>query len=139
MDKKRSLTGYVFTLSGCAISWKATLQSTISLSTTETEYMAAIEAIKEAIWLRGLVSDLGLMQDETVVYYDSQSAIRLTKNQMYHKRTKHINVRYHFIREIISQGTVMMKKIGTVDNPTDMMTKSVTVSKFKHCLDLIGV
>lgn len=78
IDKRRSLTGYVFTLSGSAISWKATLQSTIALSTTEAEYMAAV---KEAIWLRSLVGNLGLEQDITIVYCDSQSAIQLTKNQ----------------------------------------------------------
>lgn len=139
LDKRRSLTGYVFTLSGCAISWKATLQSTVALSTTEAEYMAAAEAVKEAIWLRGLVSDLGLLQDTSVVYCDSQSAIHLTKNQMYHERTKHIDVRYHFIRDIILQGDIAVKKIATADNPADMMTKPIPVLKFKHCLGLIGV
>jgi hypothetical protein len=94
---KRSLTGFVFTLSRCAISWKATLQSTVALSTTEVEYMATTEAVKEAIWLRGSVSDLGLQQDETVVFCDSQSVIHLTKNQMYHEKTKHIDVGYHFL------------------------------------------
>jgi hypothetical protein len=118
LDKRRSLTGFVFTLSGCAISWKATLQSIVLLSTTEAEYMAATEAVKEAIWLRGLVSDLGLKQDETVVFCDSQSSIHLTKNQMYHERTKHIDVRYH---------------------PANMLTKPLSILKFKHCLDLIDI
>ena len=139
LDKRRSLTGYIFTLSGSAISWKATLQSTIALSTTEAEYMVIAEAVKEAIWLRSLVDSLGLKQDITVVYCDSQSAIHLTKNQMYHERTKHIDVRYHFIREIISQGAIVVKKVGTSDNLVDMMTKPVTISKFKHCLDIVGV
>jgi len=128
LDKRRSLTGFVFTLSGCAISWNATLQSTVALSTTEVEYMAAAEAVKEAIWLRGLVSDLGLQQDETVVFCDSQSAIHLTKNQMYHERTKHIDVRYHFLREVVTQGGITAKKIGTTKNPADMLTKPVPVS-----------
>ena len=91
------------------------------------------------LWLRGLVTDLGLSQELIVIYCDSQSAIHLTKNQMYHERTKHIDVRYHFIREIIAQGDLLVKKIGTVDNPADMMTKSIPAVKFKHCLDLVGV
>ena len=62
LDKRRSLTGYVFTFSDCAISWKAVLQSTVALSTTEAEYMAAAEGVKEALWLRGLVDDLGQVQ-----------------------------------------------------------------------------
>jgi hypothetical protein len=90
--------------------------------------MAAAEAVKEAIWLRGLVSDLGLQQDETVVFCDSQSAIHLTKNQMYHERTKHIDVRYHFLREVVTQGGITAKKIGTTKNPADMLTKPVPVS-----------
>ena len=101
--------------------------------------MAAVEAMKEAIWLRGLVGNLGLKQNNTMVYCDSQSVIHLTKYQMYHERTKYIDVRYHFIREIISQGTVVVKKIGTSENPADMMTKPLTISKFKHNLNLIGI
>ena len=139
LDKRRSLTGYLFTLSGSVISWKATLQTTVALSTTEAEYMALAEAVKEAIWLQGLVSDLGLMQNKSTVFCDSQSAIHLTKNQMYHERTKHIDVRYHFIRDIVSQGTIVVQKVSTHDNPADIMTKTVPVSKFWHCLDSVGV
>ena len=133
------MIGYVFTLFGCTISWKATLQSTIALSTTEAEYMVATEAVKESIWLKGLVSDLGLKQGDTIVFCDSQNAIHLTKNQMYYERTKHIDVRFHFILDNVSQGIIAVIKVATVDNPTDMMTKLVPLNKFKHCLDLIGV
>ena len=133
------MIGYVFTLSGCTISWKATLQSTIALSTTEAEYMVATEAVKESIWLKGLVSDLGLKQGDTIVFCDSQSVIHLTKNQMYYERTKHIDVKFHFILDNVSQGIIAVIKVATVDNPTDMMTKLVPLNKFKHCLDFIGV
>lgn len=71
------------------------------MSTIEAEYMTATEAVKEAIWLRGLRRELVLEQDLTIVHCDSQSTIQLSKNQMYHERTKHINVRYHFIHEIV--------------------------------------
>ena len=80
IDKRRYLTGHVFMLSGSAISWKVTLQSMIALSTIEAEYMATIEVVKEAIWLRSLVGNLGLEQGVTIIYCDSQSAIHLTKN-----------------------------------------------------------
>ncbi|GKV37057.1 hypothetical protein SLEP1_g45126 [Rubroshorea leprosula] len=139
LDKRRSTTGYVFTLLGCAISWKATLQSTVALSTTEVEYMAITEAIKEALWLKGLVSDLGVEKNEMMVFCDSQSAIHLTKNTMYHERTKHIQVRYYFVREVISNGDVLIEKISTDETPVDIMTKTVSGIKFKHCLDLISV
>ncbi|KAG8498692.1 hypothetical protein CXB51_005072 [Gossypium anomalum] len=139
LDRRRSLTGYVFTIGGCAISLKATLQTTISLSTTEAEYMAITEACKEAIWLKGLFSELNEDLQISTVFCDSQSAIFLTKDQMFHERTKHIDIRYHFVRDIIARGDIVLRKISTHENPTDMMTKSLPITKFEHCLDLVGV
>ena len=100
--KKKSLTRYVFTLCGSVISWKVTLQFIVALSTTEAEYMATIEAMKKSIWLKGLVGDLGLQQVLTIVYFNSQSVIHLTKNQMFYEKTKHVDVRMHFIRDVIA-------------------------------------
>ncbi|WVZ61696.1 hypothetical protein U9M48_011528 [Paspalum notatum var. saurae] len=140
LDKRRSLTGYVFTVGGCAISWKACLQATVALSTTEAEYMAISEACKEAIWLRGLYSELcGVSCSCVTIYCDSQSAIYLTKDQMFHERTKHIDVRYHFIRGVIAEGGIKVRKISTHDNPADMMTKHVPTSKFELCSSLVGI
>ena len=73
------------------------------------------------------------------MFYDSQSAIHLAKNQVYHARTKHIDVRYYFVREIIEEGGVLVQKIKTDDNPADMLTEVVTTIKFNHCLDLINI
>ncbi|KAJ4705295.1 Retrovirus-related Pol polyprotein from transposon TNT 1-94 [Melia azedarach] len=136
VDSRRSMTGYVFTLGSSVVSWKATLQPTVTLSTTEAEYMALIEAAKEGIWLKGLVSDLGLHHDQAIVYCDSLSAICLAKDQVHHERTKHIDVRYHFLR---SEKRIKVNKVGTADNPADMFTKPVPHSKFQHCLDLLNV
>ena len=110
----------------------------MALSTTKAEYMAVTEAIKEALWLKGLFGEFNLHQGVTVIYYDSQSAIHLTKDQMYHERTKHIKIKYHFIRDIIGEGKVLVRKINTKENPADMFTKSLPVYKFKQCLDLVG-
>ncbi|KAJ4704584.1 Retrovirus-related Pol polyprotein from transposon TNT 1-94 [Melia azedarach] len=136
VDSRRSMTGYVFTLGSSVVSWKATLQPTVTLSTTEAEYMALTEAAKEGIWLKGLVSDLGLHHDQAIVYCDSFSAIYLAKDQVHHERTKHIDVRYHFLR---SEKRIKVNKVGTADNPADMFTKPVPHSKFQHCLDLLNV
>ena len=136
VDSRRLMTAYVFTLGHSVVSWKATLQPTVTLSTTEAEYMALTEAAKEGIWLKGLVGDLGLHQDQANIYCDSLSAICLAKDQVHHERTKHIDVRYHFLR---SETRIKVKKIGTADNPADMFTKPVPHSKFKHCLDLLNV
>ena len=123
IDSRRSMTGYVFALGNSVISWKATLQPTVTLSTIEAEYMALTEAAKEGIWLKGLVSDMGLHQDQATVYCDSLSAICLAKDQVDHERTKHIDVRYHFLR---NEKRIQVKKVGTVDNPADMFTKPVS-------------
>ncbi|XXG70305.1 hypothetical protein AAC387_Pa06g3093 [Persea americana] len=101
--------------------------------------MAATEVVKEAIWLTGLVGDPGLEQKLVTVFCDSQSAIDLTHNPKYHEKTKHIDVRAHFIRDVIAEGAIAIIKIATAKNPTDMMTKTIPTVKFKHCLDLINV
>lgn len=139
LDKRRSMTGYVFTISGCTVSWKATLQSTIALSTTEAEYMALTEAVKESKWLHGLLDSLGVNAQVPEVHCDSQSAIHLAKNPVYHERTKHIDVRMYFVRESIADGQVAVQKIATADNPADMMTKSLPTEKFRHCLNWLNV
>ncbi|KAH9656605.1 hypothetical protein KPL70_022746 [Citrus sinensis] len=87
----------------------------------DCEYMAAIEAVKEAIWLKGLLGDLGVIQENIAVFCDNQSAIFLAKNQTY--QTKHIDVKFHYVREIIESGVVLLRKIDTKDNPSDMLTK----------------
>jgi len=109
------------------------------LSITEAEYIAATEGVKEATWLRGLVSELGVPQSTTVVYSDSQSAIHLTKNDAYHPKTKHISVKYHYVRGTVAAGEIVMKKVHTSENPADMLTKPPPIAKFEHCLDLVGV
>ena len=83
------------TYAGGAISWQSRLQKTVALSTTEAEYMAAVEAGKEILWIKDFIGELGIRQDEYRLYYDTQSAIHLAKNAAYHSRTKHIQRRYH--------------------------------------------
>ena len=138
LDKRRSLTGYVFTISGCAVSWTATLQGVVPQSTTEAEYMAIVEAYKESVWLRGLFAEL--CGDDTCnnLFCDSQNAIYLTKDQMFHEKTKHIDVKYHYVRDVVAQGKLEVCKISTHDNPADMMTKPVPVAKLL-CSSLVGI
>lgn len=88
--------------------------------------------MKETIWLRVLVGELGIQVKDSTVYSDSQSAIHFTMNPMYHERTKHNEIRMHFIKDVVAMGTVIVKKIPTTDNLTDMMTKPIPTSKFRH-------
>ena len=116
-----------------------TLQSLVAMSTTEAEYMAVAKAVKEALWLKRLVKELSLNQGGVQLHCNSQSAIYLAKHQVYHVRKKHIDVRFHKIRELTATGEIILKKIDTSENVADMLTKLVPTSKFKQCLDLISV
>ena len=102
---------------------------------TEAKYMAAAEVAKEALWLTKLVKELDIQQVGVPLYCHSHSAIYLTKNQVYHARTKHIDVRFHKIRELVVTGELLLEKIHTFENAADMLTKPITADKFKHCLD----
>ena len=137
MDK-RSQTRYCFLIEGNLLSWKASLQPVVVLSSTEAEYIALSEVIKEAIWLKGLLKDFGLSQKSVKIYCDNQSTIHLSKNQQYHSRTKHIDIKFHFIREQIEKQEVEVLKVHTSENTTDILTKVVTRTKFLKCLQTIG-
>lgn len=98
-----------------------------------------MEAVKEAIWLKGLVAELSSVQLESTLRVDSQSAIHLIKNQIFHERTKHIDVKFHFIRDVIEEGAIKVEKVITDDNAANMLTKIVLLAKFAHRKDLVGV
>lgn len=97
VDARRSQSGYVFTLYGVVVSWKSRQQAVVALSTTEAEFMALTVAVKESYWLRGVLGDFGVIQESVAVGCDNNSALCLAKNQVYHQRNKHIDVRLQFI------------------------------------------
>ena len=88
--------------------------------------------------MQGLISELGVPQDVIKVYCDCHSAISLTKNDMYQFKTKYINIKYHFIRDIVAEGKIKVDKIHTDENHADMLTKPLSITKSKHCFDLVG-
>lgn len=96
VDTRKSLTGYVFTVCCGDVSWKSTLQSVVVLSTTEAKYMKITKAIKEALWMKGLITELGFPQGQMTFPFDSQCAIHLAKHQVFHERSKLIDVKMHF-------------------------------------------
>lgn len=95
LDHRKSTSGYVFTFARGAMSWQSKLQKCVALSTIETEYITATEAGKETLWLTRFLQELELQLKDYVVYYDSQSAVDLSKNALYHSQIKHIDVKYH--------------------------------------------
>ena len=139
LDTRKSLTSYVFTAFRTTIRWQASLQKMVALSTTEAEYIALTEAIKEALWLLGLVKELKVGQDKVVVFCDNQGAVQLSENQVFHERTKHVDIKLHFIQEVIAGRSVIVKKISTEENPSYMIAKPLPSSKFEYCLELVSV
>eukprot|EP00253_Pinus_taeda_P021956 PITA_21956 len=139
LDKRRSTKGYGFTLAGGAISWMLKLQETIALSTTEAEYIVASDASKEAIWLKGLLDEIERTQEKVNVLCDTQSAIHLATNPAYHNRTKHIDVRYHFLRHLIDGRKVSFQNIHTQENCANIFTKPVTIERLRWCLASLGL
>jgi phosphoribosyl-AMP cyclohydrolase len=106
MDHKISTSGYVFNLFGGEISWMIKRHFVVALSTKEVEYITITHARKEVVWLQILCSGIGLVQQVVRIDCDSQSVIFLVKNPTYHSKTKHIDVQYHFVREMVEEKKV---------------------------------
>ena len=111
----------------------------MALSTTKIEYIVVTKAIKKGLWLRGLVSELLGRNIKAILNYDSQSAIHLVKNQAHHEITKHIDIRYHFIREVLDRREIDLIKVAGEDNVVDMFTKAVLITKLHHCLRFLHI
>eukprot|EP00253_Pinus_taeda_P028555 PITA_28555 len=137
--QRRSTSGYVFNLFGGAVSWMSKKQSVVALSTTEAEYMAATHASKEAVWLQRLCSSMGLVQEAIRIDCDSQSAIFLANNPAYHSKTKHVDVQYQFMRDMIDDKKVLLVKVDTLKNTADALTKYVSSEKFSWCRETIRI
>ena len=101
--------------------------------------MAIAEVVKETAWLKGLFAELCGVDTCINLFCDSQSAIYLTKDQMFHERRKHIDIKYHYVRDVVAQGKLKVCKISTHDNPAGMMTKHVPIAKFELCSSLVGI
>ena len=111
----------------------------VSLSTTEAEFIVVTEAVKEAIWMIGMTVSLQAQKGVAKVYCNNQSGIYLAKNQTFYERTKHIDVKFHFVREIIESGEVNLEKINTDHNPTNALTKALPGPKFLHCIQIMQI
>ena len=131
LEHRRSVTGYDVFFCGGPIAWRSHLQSTVAKSSCEAEYYALSDVIDEIVFTKSILSELGIKIDKPVpIFIDNKGAVDLSGNPMYHKRTKHIDIRYHFIREKVGDGTVIILKISTKSNLADVHTKSVTKEIF---------
>ena len=133
---RKSYSGYCFQLSkdNSFISWKAKKQPTIALSTCEAEYIAANFALKEGLFLRQLLSDFKYPKMQIHLYIDNKGAIDLSKNPVHHERSKHIDIRYHFIRQKVEDETLELFKVASKDNYADLYTKPATRCNIQNFL-----
>ena len=139
-DHRRAISGYVFMVDGGAVSWSSKKQELVTLSTTEAEYVAATHAAKEAVWLRRLIAEIFPTADApTVLFGDNKSAIALAHGGQYHARTKHIDIRYHFIRYIIEAGSIKLIYYPTDEQTADTLTKALPSIKVKHFASAMGL
>eukprot|EP00253_Pinus_taeda_P028606 PITA_28606 len=138
-NDRKSTTGYVFTLSLGPITWACKKQAAISLSSVEAEYRGAVEASKEALWLRQILSEFGFQQHPTTLWCDNQSAIQLCKDPVQHQRSKHIELHMHFSE---SSFMTMFLKCNIVQQMIRLQTsftKALTEEKFTKLRYMLGV
>ena len=139
-EHRCTISSYCFNMDGGALLWGSKKQELVTLSTAEAEYDAAMHASKEAIWLCRLIDDLVLhINNSTMLLCDNQSAVYLVHSDNYHTRTKHIDIWYHFIHNIIECGEIKLLYCPTDDMTMDILTKALLhfkVFKHTHCLRL---
>jgi hypothetical protein len=136
---RRSHTGYVFTLGGAAVAWCSKKQRCVALSTTEAEYVALCEASKEVAWLRRQLDFLGHPQGPVTLFEDNSAAIFLANDDGAAHRTKHIDVKFHYVREQVARGVVQVVAVRTDEQHADVLTKALGVDKHHyHTNKLLG-
>lgn len=138
-EGRQAISGYAFLIGG-AISWSSKRQDIVAQSTSEAEYVALSHAAKEALWLRSFLHEVWRMPlDPTTILSDNQSAIALAKDDRYHARTKHIDIRFHFIRYHIEHGNLLVTYCPTDDMVADTLTKALPSMKAKHFASSLGL
>ena len=130
----------MFLLAKGAVSWLSKKQATVALSTAEAEFVALSAATQEAIWLRRLVTDVGeSLEDPIVINEDNQGAIAMAENPVGHARTKHIDIRYHFVRDGVQNGVIILKYVATGEMIADILTKPLPKHPFEKLVMELGM
>jgi hypothetical protein len=140
LNDRKSTSGYVFMLGTGVVSWSSKKQPIVTLSTTEAEYVAAAACACQCIWIRSVLEHLQVKQGEgTVILCDNNSSIKLSKNQVMHGRCKHIDIRFHFLRNLVKDGTMELRYCKLEDQIADLMTKPLKLDAFCKLRRLLGM
>jgi hypothetical protein len=139
-DDLKSTSGYVFIVSGGAITWRSKKQTTIALSSTEAEYVALSEAGREACWLRSLYDELGYTQKyPNTIKGDNDGSIAMARNPQFHKRSKHIAIRWHWVRNLVQNGDITIENCRDPEQTADILTKALAHPKHQKHLKEMGL
>ena len=139
-DNKRSTSGMIIKMGTGAISWASWIQTIATLSTTEAEYVSAVSAGQEMIWLRNLLSEFGYQFDSaSTLFIDNQSAISVANNPEHHGRMKHLDLRFYWLRDMVELGLIKAKHLRTAQMPADLLTKPLGRLKVQELRHLIGL
>ena len=138
---RKSRSGFVFLLNGAPITWSSKRQSVVAQSTTEAEYVALNHGSREAVWLHNMLNQLDLKISCIQIFVDNQSTIRLALNADHHNRTKHIDIRYHYVRDIVLKELIKLNYVNTHDQLADIFTKPLpiqTVCAMRERLNIVS-
>ncbi|GMP54042.1 hypothetical protein CsSME_00019320 [Camellia sinensis var. sinensis] len=138
-DDRKSTSGVCFYLGNNLVSWHSKKQNAISLSTAEAEYIAAGSCYAQMLWIKQMLHDYGIEQNTLTLFCDNTSAINISKNPVQHSRTKHIDIRHHFIRELVEEGLVVLEHIPTEHQKADIFTKPLDLLRFEFLRKTLGV
>ena len=138
MDRKSTTGGYQF-LDGKLVSWQSKKQICVPLSTAEAEYIAATSYTSQVVWIQSQLRDYRLNMKKIPLYCDSESAIRICHNPVQHSKTKHIALRYHFIKDHVEDGNVEIHFVRTTDQLAYIFTKALPEASFNKILQGVGM
>ena len=139
-DSRRSTSGMVVKMGTGAVSWASRLQPVVTLSTTEAEYISAVSAAQEIIWLRNLFTEFGYeFSAPSTLYVDNQSALAVAKNPEHHGRMKHLDLRHYWLRDVVEAGIIDVHYLPTALMPADIMTKALGRLKVADMRGMLGV
>lgn len=139
-ENRKSTSGCCFTLRSAMISWFSRKQSSVAQSSTEAEYIAASMGAREVVWLRKLLFGLfGKHLPPTIIYCDNKSCIKLSLNPVLHNRSKHIEIPYHYVRDMVEKDVIELKYISTENQIADTLTKPLAKTKVEHLCKELGV
>ena len=133
---RKSIGGYIFTINGKPVTWSSKKQASVALLTCEAEYVALTEAVKESMFLTLLFKYIGSGVNTPVIYCDNNSAINLAKHPTNHRNSKHISIKYHFVRDLVNLAFVL-DRVDTKANVADMMTKALALPLLQPLLTLL--